>query len=111
MALVNCPKCEAEISPSAYSCPKCGHPLRKPERTVLGKIIKFLFIGFNVVMLGIFLLVFFISFTETAESDKLGEKAILLGMGLYAGFAMLAIWIPGTLILGLFTFLTRPKKY
>jgi len=111
MALVNCIKCEAAISPDAYSCPKCGQPLRKPERTILGKITKFIFIGFNVFMLGLFLFIFFISFTETADSDKLGEKAMFLGMGLYAGFAVLAIWIPGTLILGLFTFLTRAKKH
>jgi len=28
MALVKCPDCEKEISPSASSCPNCGRPMQ-----------------------------------------------------------------------------------
>jgi len=26
-----CPYCGKEVSPDAYSCPNCGHPLRQPH--------------------------------------------------------------------------------
>ncbi len=40
---VNCPQCERTVSPYAFSCPQCGHPLRtfqgfewKTQRTING---------------------------------------------------------------------------
>jgi uncharacterized paraquat-inducible protein A len=29
MALVKCKSCGGEVSSKAYSCPHCGHPIRK----------------------------------------------------------------------------------
>ena len=31
MELIKCKGCESEISPEAATCPKCGHPQRKPS--------------------------------------------------------------------------------
>ena len=28
-----CPNCGKEVSPEAYACPNCGHPLRQPQPT------------------------------------------------------------------------------
>src|SRR6266481_401419 len=30
IALVKCKSCGGEVSSKAYSCPHCGHPMRKP---------------------------------------------------------------------------------
>ena len=51
MALVNCKECGAEVSDKALDCPKCGATLRKPKRTLFGKLVKWTFIGFNILML------------------------------------------------------------
>jgi len=51
MALVNCKECGAEVSDKALDCPKCGAKLRKPKRSTFGKIVKYSFIGFNILML------------------------------------------------------------
>ena len=51
MALANCPECNTEVSSTAYDCPKCGAVLRKPARNFFGKIIKWSFIAFNVLMI------------------------------------------------------------
>jgi len=40
MALINCPECKNEVSEKALKCTKCGMQLRKPSRTIFGKIIK-----------------------------------------------------------------------
>ena len=50
MALINCPECSAEVSDSALTCAKCGVQLRKPQRGIFGKIIKYTFILFNIFM-------------------------------------------------------------
>ena len=36
MALMRCPECKAEVSVSAKSCPKCGHPLKKGRGKTVG---------------------------------------------------------------------------
>jgi lipopolysaccharide export LptBFGC system permease protein LptF len=110
MVLTNCPLCETELSKSAFSCPKCGHPLRKPERTVLGKVVKYLFIAFNVIMLAIFLVIFFDFFQENEGHGNIGEKAIFMGLGLYISAMIVMAWLPISIILGILTFLTRAKK-
>ncbi|HKG21673.1 MAG TPA: zinc ribbon domain-containing protein, partial [Blastocatellia bacterium] len=33
LRLIGCPACEAQISNSAASCPRCGHPMREPSDT------------------------------------------------------------------------------
>jgi hypothetical protein len=93
---------------TAIKCPKCGVQLRKPKRSFFGKIIKWLFILFNAIML-IWLISGLSSVTEgtelLSEAEQIGTA---IGAGL--GVAMLAgIWVIGDIILGLFVLFTRPK--
>lgn len=109
MALVQCKECGAEVSSTAATCPKCGTTLRKPKRTLMGKLIKYTFIGFNILML-----IWFISgmggaaeVVESANSEA-EQAGAAVGAGIGAMF-ILFIWAIGDLILGLFVLLTRPK--
>jgi len=85
MALIKCPECGTEVSSDALKCPKCAKQLRKPQRTVFGKIVKWVLVGFNCLMIA------WIIF-GTMGSWELG------------------IWIIGDMVLGLLTLLTRPKS-
>lgn len=110
MALVNCKECGAEVSEKAFDCPKCGATLRKPKRSFFGKLVKWSFIGFNILML--LWMIFGIGgaadTVNTAASDA--EKAgAAIGTGL--GAMMIAfIWVAGDVVLGIVLLLTRPKK-
>jgi len=35
MALIICPECQAQVSPRARSCPKCGEPIKVWRRRIL----------------------------------------------------------------------------
>jgi len=50
MPLINCPECSTEVSDTALKCPKCGVQLRKPKRGFFGKLVKWSFVGFNILM-------------------------------------------------------------
>lgn len=110
MALIHCPECNNQVSDQALKCPACGKQLRKPKRTFMGKIIKWLFILFNILML-----FWFISGmsgsadvinSATSEAEKAGAA---IGTGLAASF-VLSLWAIGDIILGLFVLFTRPKS-
>jgi hypothetical protein len=109
MALLNCPECNSEISEKAKLCPKCGMQLLKPSRTIFGKIVKWLFIGFNIYML--FAFVKGVGNASqgienaTSEAAKAGAT---IGTGLGA-MMLIFVWAAGSFILGLFTLFTRPK--
>jgi len=108
MALVACPECKSEVSSAALKCPKCGVQLRKPTRTFFGKLVKFGFIAFNILMA-----VWFVggmgSATEGYEAMNEAQKAgTAIGTGIGA-MMLLAIWVFGDIILGLFVLFTRPK--
>ncbi len=110
MALVKCKECGAEISDKALDCPKCGARLRKPKRTLFGKIVKFTFIAFNILML--LWLVFGVgSAAETIEQagSEAEQAGAAIGTGLGA-MMIIIIWVAGDVILGLMTLLTRAKK-
>lgn len=51
MSLVPCPSCSNNVSQTAMKCPSCGHQLKKPKRTFFGKLIKWIFILFNLFMI------------------------------------------------------------
>ncbi|WP_090902384.1 zinc ribbon domain-containing protein [Azotobacter beijerinckii] len=108
MALINCPECNAEISDNALRCPRCGVQLRKPKRGLLGKLIKFSFILFNLLMI-IWLVAGMGAATEGMEAMSEVEKTgTAIGAGI--GFAMImSIWVCGDIILGVLVLLTRPK--
>jgi uncharacterized paraquat-inducible protein A len=110
MALITCKECSAEVSDKAFDCPKCGAKLRKVERTFLGKIIKYTFIGFNILML-LWMIFGVGSAAQTIDQagSEAGQAGAAIGTGLGA-MMIVFIWVTGGFILGLFTLFTRPKK-
>lgn len=100
MAMIACPECTVEVSDAAKDCPKCGVQLRKTTRGMFGKIIKWAFILFNLLMLA------WVWTAGDMTSEMEGADAVggAIGTGLIFG-----LWVFGDIILGLFVLLTRPK--
>lgn len=110
MALINCEECRTEISDTALDCPKCGKRLKKLQRSVLGKLIKYSFIGFNILMIYSLLKGMSKASDSIVQTTNEVEKAgAVIGTGLGA-MMIVFIWISGDIILGLLTLFTRPKK-
>lgn len=110
MAMINCPECKEEVSDSALKCPKCGYQINKPTRSIFGKIIKWGFIIFNVIML-----MWVIAGGGTASDavNSAGSDAEAAGaaIGSALGMGMLfVLWVVGDIILGIFVLFTRPKS-
>jgi uncharacterized membrane protein SpoIIM required for sporulation len=83
---------------------------QKPQRSFVGKIIKWVFIGFNVLML-IWLVGGVGSASKqvaNAGSDA-AQAGAAIGTGIGAMF-IIFIWVAGSIILGILTLLTRPKN-
>ncbi len=109
MAMINCPECNEEVSDSASKCPKCGFLINKPKRSIFGKIIKWSFILFNLLML-VWIIGGVGSATEGMDAMSGAEQAgAAIGTGLGA-MMLVGIWIAGDIILGLFVLFTRPKS-
>lgn len=104
-----CPSCRAPVSPQAYDCPKCGHPLRKPRRGPIGWLLKWLFIAFNVAMIA-----WIVAYSnEAAPLLETGSEAQRTGaaVGTGLGITMIMVfWAIGDVILGLLVLFTRPRK-
>lgn len=98
-----------EVSDTALKCVKCGVQLRKPKRGFFGKLIKWSFIGFNILM-AIWLIGGMGAATDGMDAMSEAERAgAAIGTGI--GVALiLGIWMIGDVILGLFVLLTRPKS-
>ena len=97
MALINCPECKTEVSDTAFDCPKCAATLKKPTRTFFGKLIKLIFIAFN-----IFMLVWAIGIFSSSGSGF--GRAIAIEY-------MLTRWVVGDIIIGILFILTKPSKH
>lgn len=109
MALVKCPECTTEVSDTALKCPKCGVQLRKLTRGFFGKIIKWTFIGFNILM-AIWMVSGMSAATKSMEGLSGAEQAgAAIGTGIGA-IVIWGIWAIGAVILGLFVLFTRPKS-
>lgn len=109
MALIKCPECTAEVSDAALKCPKCGVQLRKPQRSFFGKLLKWTFILFNILM--IFWLVGGVG-EATKGMDAMNEAqraGTAIGTGIGAAM-IIGLWVFGDIVLGLFVLLTRPKS-
>lgn len=108
MALVQCPECKNQVSDTAFKCPSCGARLRKPRRTVFGKICLGLFIVFNVIMA---LWLFGGVHSNVQQMQALsGAHKTGAALGTTIGaMLILLLWALGDVILGLFTFFTRPR--
>ncbi|MBT7558804.1 zinc ribbon domain-containing protein [Candidatus Woesearchaeota archaeon] len=109
MSMIKCPECSSEVSDSALKCPSCGVQLRKAKRGFFGKLVKWGFIGFNIIML-IWLVGGMGAATDGMEAMSEAEKAgTAIGAGI--GMAMIfGVWVVGDIILGLFVLFTRPKS-
>ena len=109
MALVNCPECEADVSESALKCPKCAFQIKEPKRSFMGKLFKWFFIGFNVLML--FLLFSYLGdvgeVSNNAGSDA-AQAGVAVGATIGTGM-LLSFWVLGDIILGLLVLFTKPK--
>lgn len=109
MPLVKCPECQADVSDQAAKCPKCGHSLRKATRTTFGKIVKWGFVGFNVLMaLWLFGGVGSAGSAIEGMSSDAERAGATIGTALGAGL-ILFIWLAGAVIGGITVLLTRPK--
>ncbi|HDJ1440804.1 TPA: hypothetical protein PPN70_003247 [Serratia rubidaea] len=109
MALVNCPECGKEISGSAFKCPSCGHQVRKPQRSIFGKIVKWVFILFNIFMI-------YSVFAGLGGSGEVINNAATdaeragAAVGTGIGVMMLGtLWVIGDIIIGMLVLFTRPK--
>ena len=108
MPLISCPECQTEVSDTALHCTKCGVQLRKLTRSIFGKLVKWSFILFNLLMAA-----WLVGGTRAAtkgyeamSSAEQAGTAIGTGIGVVL---ILTIWVVGDIILGIFTLLTRPK--
>ncbi|WP_153810903.1 zinc-ribbon domain-containing protein [Paraglaciecola arctica] len=45
MAMMKCPECETQISSSASSCPRCGHPISKVKPKSTGQATLAILLG------------------------------------------------------------------
>jgi len=81
MALIACKECGNKVSEQALKCPKCGVQLRKPKRGFFGKLFKWSFILFNILMF-VWLVRLFSDLGEVMEgaSNEFEETGAALGV-------------------------------
>ena len=110
MVANNCPSCGKGISPKAFDCPHCGHPIRKPKRGFFGFVFKWMLILFNLLMIA-WIVSYFGQLGELmgSASDEFEQAGSAIGGTIGTGFLML-VWMIGNIILGIPTLLTRPNK-
>lgn len=83
---------------------------QKPQRSLFGKIIKWTFIVFNLLMLLWMIVGVGGASKQVAEATTEAEKAGgAIGTGLGA-MMIIFLWVAGDVILGIFVLLTRAKK-
>lgn len=109
MALIACPECNTQVSDSAFKCTSCGFTIKKPKRGFFGKLFKWAFILFNILMV----VWLFSAMGSTAdvvnnaasEAEKAGAAVgTAIGMSMLLGF-----WAIGDIILGALVLFTRPR--
>ena len=82
-----------------------------PKRSLFGKIVKWIFIGFNIIMLLCIILIvssvdgFDPSSIHTIDDDTF-MHLMIAGTGMYLAFF---VWVIGDIILGVLVLCTRPK--
>ena len=110
MALVKCPECGEDISTEAFKCPKCGKTLRKRKRSFMGKLFKWLFILFNILMV-VWLVTGMNAASNVVSSAASEAERAGAAIGTGIGVAMLlGVWGIGDVVLGIFVLLTRPRE-
>jgi hypothetical protein len=110
MALISCPECNGSVSDSALKCTHCGVQLRKPTRSLFGKLVKWVFIAFNVFMVYAFWAgMKAATGTIDAAASSAEQAGAAIGTGIGATL-MIGLWTAGAMVLGLFVLFTRPKS-
>ncbi|MHC8943157.1 hypothetical protein ACYX78_00675 [Advenella incenata] len=102
-----CPKCTTELEDAATKCVSCGFQLEEPQRTLAGKVIKWLFIVFNLAMI-CWVMVSMGVLDRGSQSSALPrgtEDAEGLGLTM-----IIMIWLICNLIFGLVVWDTRAKN-
>lgn len=108
MSLINCPECQKEVSNKAAKCVHCGVTLNKPKRSFIGRVVKCIFILFNLAM------AFYLFYIYDSAGLILGSSR---DMPLLAQVVVkarindaISTWAIGAVILGMFVYFTRPKS-
>jgi len=110
MAMINCPECSQEVSETALKCPSCGYKINEPKRSFFGKIIKWSFIIFNLIML-LWAVAGGGTVSDGVASAGSDAEAAGAAIGGALGMGMIFIlWVIGDIILGIFVLFTRPKS-
>ena len=110
MAMIKCPDCSNEVSDTALKCPSCGVQLKKAKRTVVGKVVLWLFILFNIAMVAWIWSTVGVSQEMMQATENEWEEAgtaVAAGLGT---FVIVVVWVLGDIILGLPVIFTRPKS-
>ncbi len=131
MAMISCKKCGKEVSSEAVKCPECGAGLKMTIRDIFGKILKWSFIFFNLLM---FIIVFFTLVIEGegiisifrvmrhviliifntlffgADSTEDIIREYCISHNTVEISVDIVIWLIFDIIFGIFISLTRPKK-
>jgi hypothetical protein len=111
MAIINCPECKNEVSDSAPRCPKCGFQLREPKRGFFGKLFKWSFILFNILMI-VWLFSYLVDVGELVDkagNDEASQAGTAIGATIGTSM-VLGFWVFGDVILGLLVLFSRPKS-
>ena len=83
------------------------------ERSLFGKIAKYAFISFNIIMIVVLVFLFSsidnldVLSEETAKTEK--ELANFMMIGTFA-YLLFFVWLLGDIVLGIWVLCTRPKK-
>ena len=110
MTLINCPECQTAVSDAALKCPACGVQLRKPKRGFFGKLFKWSFIGFNLLMV-LWLFSYWGSVGDLANTAGSDAEIAGTAIGGAIGTSILfSLWVSGDIIIGLLVMFTRPKS-
>lgn len=110
MALTSCPECQHQVSDTAYRCNQCGYRLRRAKRGVIGQILKWLFILFNVLM-AVWLFSYWGDMGTMMDGSGSDAERTGAAIGGTLGTGMIVTtWALGDVILGLFVLFTRPKE-
>lgn len=81
MSLITCPECEKQVSEKAYTCPKCGYPLRSQNQSdekeslfLKKKILIILILVFAGVLCAAFVL--FSQLSGNGSTDNVGTEEV-----------------------------------
>lgn len=110
MALITCPECSSQVSDTAFKCPQCAAQLRTPKRGFWGKLFKWGFIVFNVIMV-VWLVSYWMELGEIMGGEDVtdaGRSGAAIGGSIFT-FLLLGLWVMGDIILGFLVLFTRPK--